>query len=296
MVSTLNLSHPFSDQIETAVAFCHALCLVVPTMTSNARSLPDIRPHFTKRLIVLLGKTVLGLLSVAGVLLLVLEGWLIWHFEYGIGLPAENRIAALPATGHLCLAEPDSRYVPLTAIPPLLKKAVLVSYDLEFYERLNAGVLIQFALAPDRRRPWSPISFAVSRTCLKMLVPACCEGQPSLDWQIGEILLIGRIERALSRDRILEAYLNDSYLGRSTYGVEAAAKIYFGKTLSALDIDEIAFLVAHFGRSDLTGRRAKDRRDFTIDRMRTAGLIDEQQAATAKSAPLPWLDNQPRDL
>jgi membrane peptidoglycan carboxypeptidase len=249
-----------------------------------------------KKLLVLLGKSVLALLSIAGVLLLMLEGWLIWHFEYGIGLPDEKRIASLPTTGHLCLAEPNISYMPLAAIPPLLQKTVLVAYDLEFYERLHAGVLVQFALATDRRRPWSPITFSISRNCLQVLVPSCCKGQPNLDWQIGEILFIGRIERALSRDRILESYLNDSYLGRGAYGFVAGAKAYFGKTLDALDIDEIALLVAHIGQPALRDARARERRDFTIDRMRSAGLIDEQQAVAAKAAPLSLLDNQPRDL
>jgi penicillin-binding protein 1A len=249
-----------------------------------------------KTFLVLLGKSVLTLLSIAGVLLLVLEGWLIWHFEYDLGLPDETRIASLPTTGHLCLAGPDSSYMPLTAIPPLLQKTVLVAYDLEFYERLHAGLLVQFALAADRRRPWSPITLSISRNCLRLLVPSCCKGQPNLDWQIGEILSIGRIDRALSRDRILESYLNDSYLGRGAYGFVAGAKAYFGKNLDALDIDEIALLVAHVGQPTFRDARARERRDFTIDRMRAAGLIDEQQAAAAKAAPLPWLDNQPRDL
>jgi len=55
--------------------------------------------RFMKWFLILLGKSVLALLSVAGVLLLVLEGWLIWHVEYGIGLPTETQLAALPATG-----------------------------------------------------------------------------------------------------------------------------------------------------------------------------------------------------
>lgn len=67
-----------------------------------------------KRILVLAGRSVLALLSIAGVLLLVLEGWLIWHFEYGIGLPSESQLAALPATGHACSANAETPYTPLT--------------------------------------------------------------------------------------------------------------------------------------------------------------------------------------
>jgi membrane carboxypeptidase/penicillin-binding protein len=254
--------------------------------------------RIVKRLFILLGKSVLALLSIAGVLLLVAEGWLIWHIEYGIGVPTERQIATLPATGHLCSANPEAPYVPLTEIPPLLQKAVLAGYDLDFYTRSHASPLVQLALASDQHRmqAWSAITSSVSHDCLRVLIPACCSGQPGLDWQIGRIVLMGRVDRALTRDRILESYLNEAYFGRGTYGVVASAKAYFGKTLDALDIDEIAFLVAHIGQPNLKGSRVKKRRDFTIDRMRAAGFIDEAQAVTAKAAPLPWLENQPDDL
>jgi penicillin-binding protein 1A len=249
-----------------------------------------------KKLFVLLGKSILGLLSILGVLLLVLEGWLIWHVEYGIGVPVESRIAALPATGHLCSASPDTPYVPLAEIPLLLRKAVFVSKDLDFYERPHTSPLVQLVFATDRQRAWSGITLSVSRDCLQVLEPTCCKGPPGLDWQIGRIVFMGRVDRTLTRDRILDSYLNDSYFGRGTYGIAAGARAYFGKTLDAIGIDEIAFLVAHIGQPYLKNGRARDRRDFTIDRMRAAGLIDEAQAVAAKASPLPWLDNQPSDL
>jgi membrane carboxypeptidase/penicillin-binding protein len=249
-----------------------------------------------KRLLILLGKSVLALLSVAGVLLLVLEGWLIWHFEHGIGVPTESQIAALPASGHLCPTIPGTPYVPLAEIPPLLRKTVLVLKDHDFYERPHVSPLVQLVFSGDRRQPWSAITSSVGHHCLQVLAPTCCKGQPNLDWQIGHYVLMARIDRALTRDRILDAYLNDAYLGRRAYGVAAAAKAYFSKNLEALDIDEIALLVAHFRTPGEAPDRAKVERDFIIDKMHAAGLIDEQQNATAKAAPLPWLDKQPRDL
>jgi membrane carboxypeptidase/penicillin-binding protein len=252
--------------------------------------------RFMKRLLVLLGKSVLALLSVAGVLLLVFEGGLIWHFEYGIGLPSESRLAALPSTGHLCPVSPDSPYVALAEIPPLLRKAVIVFEDPDFYERPDIGPLAQLGLdiINGRRPHWSNITFSTSLNCLEFLAPDCCRG-PNLEWQIGRAVFMGRVGRALTRDRILEAYLNEIYLGRGTQGFATATSAYFGKTLEALDVDEIAFLIARL-RQPYPNRRDRDLRNFVIDKIHTSGLIDEQQTATAKAAPLPWLGNQPRDL
>jgi len=160
-----------------------------------------------KRFLILLGKTGLGMLSIAVTLLLYAEGWAIWHFDYEMGLPDERRISALPTTGHLCSAKPESPYTPLGAISPLLQKAVLATRDLEFYERAHASPLIQFAMASDRRRPWSSITLSVSDECLRILAPACCTGPRSVDWQIGSIVFMGRIDQGLTRERILESYL-----------------------------------------------------------------------------------------
>jgi len=132
------------------------------------------------------------------------------------------------------------------------------------------------AMFTGRRPQGSAITFGVSRNCLFALAPDC-------------------IERVLSRDRILEGFLNDAYLGHGAYGVAAGAAAYFGKPLERLDIDEIAFLVARL-RVPYPNSATRSTRDRLIDKIHAAGLIDEQQTATAKAAPLPWLDNQPRDL
>jgi penicillin-binding protein 1A len=246
-------------------------------------------PH-TKQLFILFGKSVLAMLSIAMVLLLYAEGYAIWYFEYGLGLPSESRLAALPATGSLCAASPGSSLVPLSEIPPLLRKAVIASQDREFYERPYVGPLARLAsdIAAGRPPGRSNIIQSVSRECLWALVPECCKG-PNLDWQIGTEVLTGRIERTFGRDRILEAYLNNAYLGRGTYGVVAAANVYFGKSLASLDVSEIAFLVTRF-RSPRPSQGDSDLRNRVIDTMRSAGLIDEAQATSAKAVPVPAAD------
>jgi penicillin-binding protein 1A len=100
-----------------------------------------------------------------------------------------------------------------------------------------------------------------------------------------------RIERALPKERILELYLNEIYLGLSSYGVAAASQAYFNKPLDQLDIAQAAFLGAlpkapnnynPFRYPDA----AKARRDWVIDRMHEDGYITAQQAQQAKAEPL----------
>jgi penicillin-binding protein 1A len=103
---------------------------------------------------------------------------------------------------------------------------------------------------------------------------------------IAAIYFMQRVTRSLSRDRILEIYLNESYLGRGAYGVAAGAEAYFGKALPELDVDEVAFIIMR-ARQPHPSRYFDTRaRDYAIERMQTAGLIDETQAAAAKSQPL----------
>ena len=100
---------------------------------------------------------------------------------------------------------------------------------------------------------------------------------------------MGRVATALSRDRILEIYLNESYFGRGAYGVGAAAKSYFGKPLDLLNIDEIAFITALARAPTLFDRRkdiAVERRNRMVERMLQSGFINEADAASAKEQPL----------
>jgi membrane peptidoglycan carboxypeptidase len=239
-----------------------------------------------RKALIIFGKSILALLSLAGVTMLWFTGWLIWHYEYGIGLPTESALAALPPTDHVCSAGVSSAFVPLADIPPLIRKAVVAHEDPDFYERPAAGPLTQFALAivSNRRPTGSNISLSVTRNCLKALSPECCRG---IDWHIGNWVFMGRVERALSRDRILEIYLNDAYFGRSAHGVAMAAQAYFGKPLAKLDVHEIAFIVARARWPHPSQRFDASLRDHAIDRMLNAEVISEAQAIAARAHPLP---------
>ena len=247
--------------------------------------------------LIILAKLALALLSVAGTGLLILEGWLIWHYEYGIGLPDKEKLAAVSETGPACSVSDQRTYVPLSEIPPLVRQAAIAYEEPDFYERLSVNPFIENALASLFNRPPRPaiISQSVTR-CLTSLSPDCCRG-PNLESQIGHLVLMGRVAKVLSRERILEIYLNETYFGRGAYGVGAAAKSYFGRPLGLLSIDEIAFITALARAPALFGRRkdiAVERRNWVVERMLQSGFINEADAASAKERPLEFRE-EPSD-
>ncbi|WP_244423135.1 transglycosylase domain-containing protein [Bradyrhizobium sp. ORS 375] len=232
------------------------------------------------------------MLSLAVALLLYVEAYAIWYAEYHLGVPTEAEIAALPATGHLCPLEAGSPYVALADMPLLLRQAVIASTGPDFQTRPNLFLpAMAAAIIKGDGRPDTRITFAVTRHCLHVRAPDCCRG---LDWHIGSTVFMGRLERTLSRERILDAYLNDSYLGRNAYGVAAAATAHFGKPLADLDIGEVALLIARF-QMPRPSERDSERRNFFLDKMLAAGLIDHAQATAARAAPLPAIYGAPRN-
>jgi membrane carboxypeptidase/penicillin-binding protein len=243
--------------------------------------------------LIITGKLILALLSVAGMALLILEGWLIWHFEYGIGLPTEAKLANISATEPICSVDGQRAYIQLSDIPPLVAQAVIAAEDPDFYERpsINPFAELIYAAFINQRPRASNISRSVAH-CMTSLTPDCCKGQ-SLERTFGQLFLMGRVAKVFSRERILEIYLNEGYFGRSAYGVGAAASTYFGKPLALLSIDEIAFIAALPKAPGLISRRkdlAVERRNHVIERMLQSGFISAADAASAKERPLAFLE------
>ncbi|MEN8197670.1 MAG: transglycosylase domain-containing protein, partial [Pseudomonadota bacterium] len=113
----------------------------------------------------------------------------------------------------------------------------------------------------------------------------------SYERKIKELILSSRIEKALTKDRILELYLNQIYLGYRSYGVAAAAQTYFGKSLDEITVAEAAYLAALPKAPENyhpVRRRAAavKRRNYVIGRMVVDGYITKQEAETAQAVPL----------
>ncbi len=115
--------------------------------------------------------------------------------------------------------------------------------------------------------------------------------EQSMERKVKEALISLRLEQAYSKEKILELYLNEIYLGLGSYGVSAAALNFFGKSVGELELHEIAYLAAlpkapnnyHPVRYK---ERAEERRNWVIDRMVENGYADEEEAEKAKKKPL----------
>ena len=113
----------------------------------------------------------------------------------------------------------------------------------------------------------------------------------SIKRKIREAILAYRIEAVLSKQQIMELYLNQIFLGRNAYGVQSAARAYFGKDVDRLALHEIAYLAilpkapANYDPLRHTDR-AIERRDWVLKEMEDNGFIDEAQMAAAQAMPL----------
>ena len=184
-------------------------------------------------------------------------------------------------------------FVPVKAMPPLVTKAFLAAEDKNFYSHpgvdfeamLRAGlmdVVRHFA----GRRPVgaSTITQQVAKNFL-------VGNELSIQRKIREALLALKMEKVLSKDRILELYLNEIYLGGGNYGVAAAALNYFNKSLDDLSLGEMAFLAAlpkapNNYNPARNQEGAKARRDWVLDRMVEAGFITADEAKKAQEQPI----------
>ncbi|WP_332118917.1 penicillin-binding protein 1A [Azorhizobium caulinodans] len=184
-------------------------------------------------------------------------------------------------------------YVPIQSVPKLVVEAFLSAEDKNFYEHggidptgiFRAGMFYLQNLGTSRRpQGASTITQQVAKNFL-------LTNEVSIDRKIKEALLALRIERTYSKDRILELYLNEIYLGSGSYGIAAAALTYFDKSVEDLNIQQAAYLAAlpkapssynPYRNTD----RAIERRNWVIDRMAENGYITAAQAEMAKKSPL----------
>jgi penicillin-binding protein 1A len=177
------------------------------------------------------------------------------------------------------------RPVAIDEIPPLLTKAFLVTEDSRFFEHDGIDLsglgraALSFARTGKPEQGGSTITMQVARNFF--LSPA-----KTFQRKLAELLLALRIEGTLTKEEILELYLNKIFFGHRAYGVAAAAEIYYGKTLDELDIAEMAML-AGVPKAPSTNNpvanavRARQRRDYILGRMRDFGHISEAQYQAA---------------
>ena len=184
-------------------------------------------------------------------------------------------------------------FVPVEAIPRRVLHAFIAAEDQHFYshEGVDPVGILRAVLTNVRNLGRGRRLVGASTITQQVAQNFLLNKEVSLRRKIREAILAMRMERAFTKDRILELYLNEIYLGFGSYGVAAAALNYFNKSLDELTIAEAAFLAAlpkgpnnyhPIKRPDA----ARARRDYVVGRMLDDGYISWTEAELAKAAPV----------
>ena len=227
---------------------------------------------------------------------------LFWHFSHG--LPDHKQLADYqPATTSRLYAA-DGRllaeyarekriYVPVAAMPKRVLEAFVAAEDQRFFSHPGIDVIgvvraVVANIANPGKRPEgaSGLTQQVAKNFL-------LTNQATLARKIREAILAFRIEETYSKERILELYLNEIYLGSGNYGVAQAALNYFDRSLGELSLSEIAYLAAlpkapnryNIVRNE---KEAYARRDYVLNRMLEDGYITAAEAQAARAEKLQY--------
>src|SRR6266487_1901936 len=248
----------------------------------------------------------LGLMFAAGTILFVVAiaaaAGLLWH--YSQSLPDYSQLQDCEpavmtrvhaADGSLLAEYARERrlYIPVQAVPQLVINAFIAAEDKSFYEHGGidfsgiARALIAYVQNYGSGRRPQGASTITQQVAKNFLLTN------ELSWtrKIKEALLAMKIERTFSKEKILELYLNEIYLGVGAYGVAAASLLYFDKSVHELTPAEAAYLAAlpkapnnyHPFRQR---ERAIERRNYVIDRMMEDGYLKREDGEKAKKEPL----------
>lgn len=179
--------------------------------------------------------------------------------------------------------------VSIEDIPLRMQQAFLAIEDSRFYEHSGIdpiGILRAVVVAATSGGASQGASTITQQVARNFFLTR----DKTLERKIKEVFIAWRIEQVLSKDEILELYLNKIALGHRSYGVVAAAQTYYGKTLEELSLAEIATIAglpkAPSTLNPITSpQRAKDRRHLVLQRMLTLGYITPEEFDLADSAP-----------
>jgi len=255
----------------------------------TARSSTPVSPQQGSILLVLIALVMAGVLALAGAVA--------WLYPQ---LPALDKATDYQPRQPLQVYSQDGvslaqfgserrQFLPIGQIPKSMQDAVLAVEDSRFREhhgidlRGLARALLS-NLTGGMRQGASTITQQVARTFFLTT-------RRTLERKLKEALLALKLEQQLSKDQILELYMNQIYLGQRSYGFAAAAQTYFGKPLNALNTAEIAVLAGLpqnplYANPITNLERAKQRQAVVLQRMVAVGLISQAEATAARAQPL----------
>ncbi|MGY0505080.1 penicillin-binding protein 1A [Luteimonas sp. e5] len=210
-------------------------------------------------------------------------------------IPLQEPLYVYAADGRLMAMFGESRRYPIdiAQVPQQVKDAFIAAEDADFYRHHGVDLkglarAVWLTMTTDDRRV--PGGSTISMQVAKMFYQ---EGQKR-DYRakLAQILLARRIEQDLSKDEILQLYLNKSFFGHRAYGIAAAAEFYYGKTLDQLTLGEIATLVGTpkfpSSANPLTNpqRNLERRNNYILPRMVELGMISQAEADRAAAEPM----------
>jgi len=229
-------------------------------------------------------------------------GLTIWYF--GRDLPDYQQLAkyqppittrVLAGDGRLLAEYATERrvFVPISVIPKRVIAAFLAAEDKNFYSHHGVDPISMVRAAVTDIGRWHSSRRPIGASTITQQVAKnmLLSNELSVERKIKEVLLATRIDDALPKDRILELYLNEIYLGAGAYGVASAALTYFDKPLDELTLGEAAFLAGlPKGPNNYNPARfpqqARFRRDTVLDQMAEAGFATPAEIAAAKADPV----------
>ncbi|MBI2317262.1 MAG: PBP1A family penicillin-binding protein, partial [Betaproteobacteria bacterium] len=230
---------------------------------------------------------------------------ILWQRCGVLGCPAVGQLSAYRPGGGSVLLDRDGRQfailapvehavVPLKELPKYVPQAFMAVEDKRFYQhsgidyRRVFGSLLANVKAGSVAQGFSTITMQLARNVWPDRLPGA---QRTLKRKLLEIRVAIEIERKFAKDEILELYLNNIYFGGGAYGIEAAARNYFGHSARHLSLDEAAVLAAmpKSPRSYDPRRNPEQsatRRNLVLEMMAAQGHIDAEKAQAARAARL----------
>lgn len=186
--------------------------------------------------------------------------------------------------------------VSLDRISPFLKQATISIEDKDFYNHgaISLPSIVRAMIANSKT---GNIAQGGSTITQQFAKNALLDRKKLYSRKVREVLLAYKIESHFDKDAILELYLNEIPYGRNSYGAEAAAKTYFGKSASELNLAESAYLAAlpqrpsYYSPTGANAQALEDRKNLVLQKMLEQGYITEQDKYQAQTAPVAFLPN-----
>ena len=185
--------------------------------------------------------------------------------------------------------EERREYTPIAKIPKVMAEAVLAIEDARFFQ--HGGVDYIGVIRAGLANVGKAKSQGASTITMQVARNVYLSSEKTFARKIYEILLTFKLERMLTKDQILEIYMNQIYLGNRAYGFAAACETYFGKPIKDITIAEAAMLAglpkAPSAYNPISNpKRARTRQLYILERMQYFGFITPEQAAAARDEPL----------